>query len=596
MKLDSFGGMIPVMDDRLLPDQYAAEARDTWLVHGTLKGLPVAQELHTCAPGTVRVYRLPATYSNPSYMFGSSWMEFTDRNTDVVHAPVFGDTYDRYYWACPTDVPRYNPRSRIDSSSPAWKLGVTTPVTAPTVSVTGGTGTVISRAYVYTWVSAYGEEGAPSPADVVSGPTDGTWNLTIPASDPNDRGVDRNLTKTRIYRTVTDTSGTAEFYLVAEIDITTTTYADTVLDSTITGNNQLESTTWTPPPTDLQGFVLLPNGALAGWRENEVWFSEPYHPHAWPVEYVQTVEYGVVGLGVSGQTLIVCTKGYPVAMFGSAPGSMTPTKLTSFEPCISRLSILSAPEGTYYMSPNGLVLVANGVAACITLSTISKDRWNALTNFGALYAARFGGAYYAPGIASAISFDAGGFDAAAFAESDGGTAGGLLIDPADSRTACVQVTSDLPIDSLQTDPWSGELLYVMGGKVYWLDVAYNVQQFKPYLWRSKEIQLDMARNLGALAIYFRIPIGTPDQSDTPNTALDQTLADNQYGLIRAFADGRHVWTREIRTTGEPMRLPSGFKAQYWQFEIEARVEITNVQIASTVKELGREPYYYGGML
>jgi hypothetical protein len=44
-------------------------------------------------------------------------------------------------------------------------------------------------------------------------------------------------------------------------------------------------------------------------------------------------------------------------------------------------------------------------------------------------------------------------------------------------------------------------------------------------------------------------------------------------------------TRELRESGEMIRLPSGFTADFWQFEIEARVHISSLQIATSAKEL-----------
>jgi len=44
-------------------------------------------------------------------------------------------------------------------------------------------------------------------------------------------------------------------------------------------------------------------------------------------------------------------------------------------------------------------------------------------------------------------------------------------------------------------------------------------------------------------------------------------------------------TRELRTSGVIMKLPSGFKADYWQFELETRVIVLSLQAATSVKEL-----------
>jgi len=49
-----------------------------------------------------------------------------------------------------------------------------------------------------------------------------------------------------------------------------------------------------------------------------------------------------------------------------------------------------------------------------------------------------------------------------------------------------------------------------------------------------------------------------------------------------------IYTQELRTSGELWRLPSGFTADFWQYEIETRLKILNIQIASSVKELGSQ--------
>ena len=43
--------------------------------------------------------------------------------------------------------------------------------------------------------------------------------------------------------------------------------------------------------------------------------------------------------------------------------------------------------------------------------------------------------------------------------------------------------------------------------------------------------------------------------------------------------------RELRTSGEIFRIPTGFKATFWEVEVEARVKIYSVELATTAKEL-----------
>lgn len=93
------------------------------------------------------------------------------------------------------------------------------------------------------------------------------------------------------------------------------------------------------------------------------------------------------------------------------------------------------------------------------------------------------------------------------------------------------------------------------------------------------------KNFVAQKVYFNSPSWLPALNPVPNASLVQTLADDQWGLVRCYADGRLVHTRELRVSGEQMRLPSGFKADFWQWEIEARVELKSFQAATTTDEL-----------
>lgn len=574
IKVGVFGGMIPAVDDQLIPDSAAVDAQNCWLYSGALNGLPTPQVLKALTPGTQRAYRIPASYTNPRYLFDSTWLEFTNPDTDVIRAPVFGDTYDRYYWANSGTPPEYNTRARIDNGDDPWLLGVPEPATGMTVTPSGGSGSTVSRSYVYTYVTAYGEEGPPSVPTLQSGKVDDTWALAsidAPAStDDGGVGDDRNITHKRIYRTVTSSGGVATFFFVAEITAATVTYNDTALDSTITQNEQLQSTNWTGPPTDLQGFVVMPNGIVASWRSNEIWFSEPYRPHAWPAAYVQTVEYPIVGLGIVNQTLVVCTQGFPLTASGVHPSSITTSKLTSFEACLSRGSIISAPEGVYYASPNGLVLVSPGKIENATRNLITKDKWQQLTANSPLRAARLGTAYYAFGTIQAGVFEEGVFQEDAFSQDNYEAAFlGALIDPANERIAYTVLTCEEPMGNVYNDPWSGELFRIIDDNVEWLNQSQSDVQVDPYLWKSKSFQSNAKENFSAMRVFFQNPSGF----------------ESDLGTIKVYADGVLVVTHTLTTSGALMRIPSGFKADFWQFQIEGRVKVLSVQMGTSIKEL-----------
>ncbi len=591
--------MVPAVDDRLLPDTAAARAENTWLYSGAVVGINEPRALLTLTSAAIgKVFRIPNNLIDSEHLDDSTWMQFEDINTDVLKSAVVGDTFERYYIASPTTEPKYNTRARIENGDPSWLLGLPAPIVAPVINIVGGaSGTNRTSAYVYTWVTEYGEEGPPSTPTLATGKIDASWNLTLNSPVPGDLGVDRNITDVRIYRTVTSASGVATYFLVAEQDVAITTYSDTQSDTTVSQNNTLESTNWTAPPSDLQGWVSMPNGIVAGFRENEIWFSEPYRPHAWPAQYALAVDYPVVGLGVVGQALVVCTENHPYQITGIHPATMSQSRMATLEPCLSRGSILSAPEGVYYCSANGLVLVANGQAQNITRGLITKDQWQkvvGVTTIATLRAARLAGAYYAFGSARFGVFEEDAFDVELDINGDGasfeaedftGAFIGFLVDPTNERVAFNALTTTLPTVNVQNDPWTGELFLIRDGILYWVDIAEEEPTYEAFKWRSKIYQTGKVDNFAAAKLFFEVSSTAPVLNPVRNTDLVQTLAADQYGLFRVYADSRLIMTRELRTSGELMRLPSGFKASYWQFEIESRVRVLSFQVATSVKEL-----------
>lgn len=666
IKLTAFGGMVPAMDDRLLPDDMSSDAENAWLYTGTLEGIRDSQIVHTVSDqNTKRVFRIPKKFVDREHIVDSYWLEFPYKDVDVVRAPMDNDSFKRYYWAGDAEngyfPPRYNTLDRIASGSAPYILGIPTPEVAPVVStvpskysltartalvsVTGGlaelyyttrygydantfanglpppgesnfplkingnnavlkrktssstdrvtvaddgtlthgvpfrtpnpldpgtgdpTKILVSRAYLYTWVSAYGEEGPPSPPALLNAYQDDPWYIRLTAPTSSDT-TDRNLTKVRIYRTVTASTGVATYFLVDELPISQTSYTDEKTDVAVSANDQLASTNWTAPPTDLKGIASLPNGMFVGFRENEIWFSEPYRPHAWPSLYTLSVDYKIVGLGVIGQTAIVCTQAGLYAATGLNPISVTLATIDHSEPCLSRGSIVSTQSGVVFASPNGLILVSPAGAANTTAKLFTKDKWLKLLKLDVLRGAALGNAYYCFGSVALGVFQENAFQSTAFELTDfTGSREGGLIDLTDQRMAFVRLSSDEPHYSIFNDPWTDEVLSLREGTVHWI----NIDSSRPrgeYTWTSKRFQTPNRRNLEAMKIYF----------DNPENVTD-------LGTIKVYADDRLVMTRPISGSGVQMRMPSGFRADFWQVKITSKVVVSSLQMATSAKEL-----------
>jgi hypothetical protein len=561
--------MIPAVDDRLLPDFAAADSENIWFYNGGLEGLRAPRTvLNPTTAGTRSVFRVPKGSTAIDAIDNSYWLQFPATDISVVKNPVAEQSDPAYYWADGINAPGYTTMSRLAAGDPALVLGMPTPATAPTVAPAGGVSTTNeTRSYVYTWLSQWGEEGPPSPPTTVTGKIDDTWAIGLTAPTPLDN-TGRVITHVNIYRTVTGSDGTATFWFVAQLAIATLNYNDTISDDTLVAGGQLESTDYTPPPAGLQGLAVMPNGMLCGWLDNEIWFSEPYLPHAWPAKYQISTEYPIVAMVAAGQTLIIATQGFPYYATGVNPGAVSLQRIPDAEPCLSRGSMVGTQFGAYYASPNGLMFVsAVGTIQNLTRDTISKQEWETLLNLKELRAALLNGAYFVYCGVQEAAFESTAFDNASFQMlDDNGTRAGALIELTEQRVGFCRLLADTTVYNVLTDVWTGEVLLVRESTVDLQDLTNPVMQ--DYTWTSKIFSIPYPDNLAAVKITYDPPVqGSPT------------------GTFTTFADGVQRQQRAIPASDEIFRLPSGYKANSYQFVFSGNVVIKSIQIATSIKEM-----------
>jgi len=596
VKLMNFGGMIPSLDPHLLPANSASSAQNVYLRDGKLYGLPEPTIVRTLTNSDAKkVFRVPASKWGRDNIADSYWLEFTSTDVDVIPSPLASDSYERYYWAGQGVAPAYNTKARIAAASSSYILGIPAPDTAPSVAVTGGSAPTETRAYVYTWVSEYGEEGPPSPPTTYTGNADGSWDLTLMSVGAYATG--RNLTHTNIYRTITGTSGSTTYYFVKQVTIATTTPSDTELTVDVAANGIIESTYWSAPPTDLVGMFQMANGIIAGWRENEVWFCEPYRPHAWPAPYVLAFDGQVIGVGGFNQTIVVCTNTSPYAVSGVDPASMTVSKLGVSEPCMNRGSIVSSISGVAYASQNGMVTVSPAGANLVTKDLIPREVWLDNDNYlqiSTIRGAMLGEAYYCWCSPGSGCFESTAFESTAFTQTDYTAAfSGAIIDVSSNRTGYIKLLNAALTENCFTDIWTGDIFFIRSGQVQWLNFAPSVAR-EEYVWRSKILETPNQRNMQALRIYFSdqpmsSSVTFPD-AWWEDTELwdDAALWDEgaSAGVVRVYGDGVLRYERDFRNSGDVLRLPAGYKATYWEIEVQSAQPVYSIEVSTSMMELG----------
>ena len=392
------------------------------------------------------------------------------------------------------------------------------------------------RFYVHTYVTELGEEGPPSPASRATdaGPTQ-TVELEIPSVDP-EAGENRLIERRRIYRTATGSEG-AEFQFVDEVDIHVTSYTDETPTDGLA--ESLPAAAYDPPPESLHSLDALPSGALVGASDQDVCFSEPYLPHAWPSMYRLTLDQRIVGLAVFDSYAVVATESRPYLITGADPRSMQPTRLPVTQGCVSSRSVVSLGYAVIYASPDGLVSVDSSGAQLATRGIFTPREWE----------------QYAPETMHAYEHD--GRYIAFF--DNGARRGALVFDPREADTGVTELS--VWAKTGFRDP--------VEPKLYLLDEQDDVLQWdagedsQPYLWRS-----------GVLAAPH------PD-----NPSLARVLKrDDKPVTLRLYADGKLRAEREV-TSSEVIRLPGGYRATTFQVELEGTGAVREVAIASSMQGL-----------
>ena len=604
IKLEQFSGISPRTAPTQLTPNQAQVANN---VRVSTKGLDSwRKEVLAYTPtnpitlGTI--YRMNNLSSGASKWLG--WVN----DVDVVVGPVGDTTEGRIYytgdgvpkktnWALATTS-----GGGVDPFPNAWlNMGVPNPTGAPTLAASSATAPSETRAYVYTNVSQFGavyEESGPSPATIVNvSSASATVTVSGFTAVPT---TNYNITKRRIYRTITGAS-TVVYSMVAEIPLSTTSYVDSV--AVISLGQVLPSLVYAPPPAGLLGLTAMPNGILAGFTGNQVWFCEPYLPHAWPTNYMMTVNDEIVGLATYDQSLVVLTKHQPFVITGTTPGSMTQTKLPMMQPCVSKRSIATDQYGILYASPNGIVSIGNGSSDVVTTSLYTRQEWELLmpaTMFGRVYNNMY------------IAFGSNG---------TGGVAA-IVISRGDIPPL---FTLDFPAAAIYIEHSTGAIYVVstVDNNIYQLDADDLNQTF--YEWKSKRFVVASPTNFGAMKIeadYTKLSNVTTYNANVAaivasNNALFSANplrlqgAMNTHPLNKFQLNGSVLatipaiaGTKSINfflyadgvlmhqggsTSNEPFRLPAGRKSYEFEIKLTGNAPISGLVMASTIGELRNVP-------
>ena len=419
--------------------------------------------------------------------------------------------------------------------------------------------------YVYTFVSAYGEEGPPSAASTVV-TTDDNQNVNLSNLQTSHSNSNINLLKKRIYRSNTG-SNTTQFQFVAELALSATTYTDTSKNSELA--EVIPSTTWIAPPDDdtslypdgpMKGLCALPGGVFAGFTGKRICFSEPFLPHAWPADYRLAIEEEIVGMKVVSNGVLVTTKSVPYLVTGSGPDTMTAIRIESSQANLNKRSIVDMGPFVIYASPDGLIAAEGTTVRNLTEGIITPSQWQAnyypATITGFLWEQRYVGFY-----------------------STGSGYGGFIFDPrVGDGTSFVDLDASGLIRGGHTDPDDSQLYLIISNTIKKFQGSGTNLTFN---WKSKEYVMPKPISMGFVKVE----------------------AEAYPVRVKVYGDGSVIYNASIATSGstyavtgttpsfsstsipEPiLRLPASVHKTF-AVEVEGATIVNEICVGESIDEL-----------
>lgn len=414
------------------------------------------------------------------------------------------------------------------------------------------------RAYSYTFVNSYGEEGQPSPiSDIVDADYDSTATigLSIP---PLEDGYEEPVF-IRIYRAGSGWSEEGEwegsmsdFFHVDDIPYQegNFTYED-LADNSCLGETCM-SECYYPPLDCLQNITSTDDGVLVASEGKNLWFSEPWRFHAWSCHL--NLDDCIEAIVVNGAFIYVATTGHPyVISIKNAEVDCTccreVNKIQHPHPIACKKSMVKTHNGVMWASNTGLVQLSGGSLQIDTHDFMSEDDWQEW------YPHDITGVYY-KGMYLGFNSERGfiwDFNDGIYADSYPGESG---------KFTQLDITPYAAYVSKQNF-----LFLTFDGGIYRFD---NSDTFMPYIWRSKLHVEGGLQNFSAMKIVFEKWLRT---RKSPNPVI-----------MRLYADGKLVFTRKV-SCSRPFRLPKGYDALNWEIELQGIESIMEVHMATSMQEL-----------
>jgi|TARA_R100000482_G_scaffold49529_2_gene17572 hypothetical protein len=275
----------------------------------------------------------------------------------------------------------------------------------------------------------------------------------------------------KVYHDVSElATSTARYWGDSDYDFTD--------DFLVTGlSTILPSEDYDPPPATMQGLITAHNNILVGFFGNQLCFSFPDKPHAWPEKYRLTFDSDIVAIQAVSGYILVLTEEYPFQVSGNDPATMVSARIDTLYPCYSKRSVLNMGYGVVWATHGGLASWSPTTGIdLITKFVHDWDTWNTALDPTTIVGHYYDGKYF------------------------GSHSTGSFIFERDDKVGGYFVQIQYRFSAAYSDPQTGTMYYTLGSSGDIHEWDNENQTLSPMEWKSKTIVTKDYLNLGAARV------------------------------------------------------------------------------------------------
>ena len=312
----------------------------------------------------------------------------------------------------------------------------------------------------------------------------------------------------------------------------------------------LPSRDYDAPPEGLKGLRIAFNNILIGFFDNQLCFSFPEKPHAWPEKFRMSFDYDIVAVEAIGGVIFVMTEGYPYQVSGADPATMASARIDTFYPCVSKQSVVNMGYGVVYATVGGLASFSPGTGLSLITGLVHDwETWESNLVPSTIVGNYYDGKYF------------------------GCHSTGSFIFERDDKIGGYLVSISTNFEAAYTDTLTSQLYFVDANTNHIFEWDNPNSGFAVLEWKSKVIRTPNFMNLGAARVTadFDVSDQTAEAIAASNALIPAAnLAQWMFQLVR------------VNQTGGGLAVSYPYGAAEVTEDVDNSETVIDVQSATTV--------------